>query len=270
MIAVNVLHATRNIGETIGHAKSLLVPGGSIVLSETTSVQEITTLMFGFLEGWWRFNDEDARLPGGPLLSAERWTRALEDGGFAAGECLAHETIDGYIPPQHVVVATIPSLSDTVGPPASALGRKSTSADQTSTELRVAGAFSRRSLVQVGRTSGAADAAIIGSLAQVLEITAPSFDRDTPFTEFGVDSILAVEIVDRVNERLDIALRATDLFNYSTIATLSAHIEATFGQHVAAGSAGDEGVLDVLRRLAAGEIDTDSAGREVAGLAEPV
>jgi len=85
-----------------------------------------------------------------------------------------------------------------------------------------------------------------------------------------VDSILAVEIADRINERLGIALRATDLFNYPTIARLASHIDTTFGTPLQPLPSGDDAALEVLRRLAAGEIDAETAGRQVAGLAETV
>ena len=71
---------------------------------------------------------------------------------------------------------------------------------------------------------------IIASLSDVLNIDDQAFDMDIPYTEFGVDSILAVEISDRINEQLSIQLRTTDLFNYATIRQLVDHILDEFGQ----------------------------------------
>jgi acyl transferase domain-containing protein/acyl carrier protein/SAM-dependent methyltransferase len=230
VVAANVLHATTNIAATLANVASVMAPGAALVLSETTGVQDITTLTFGFLDGWWRFDDEAARLPGGPLLSVELWERALASAGLSLSASIAHESIAGYDPPQHVLVATAAPATPT--PRAAA---------------------------------DAAESAVIATLAAVLEIAAPAFDRDTPYTEFGVDSILAVEIVDRINERLGIALRATDLFNYPTIAKLTAHIEA----HTATATplTGDAAVLDILQRLADGSLDAETAGRRVEELA---
>ncbi|MER7984497.1 beta-ketoacyl synthase N-terminal-like domain-containing protein [Streptomyces noursei] len=80
VIASNVLHATRDIGRTLAHAKSLMRPGGLLALFEITRLHELLTIAFGLLEGWWAFEDE--RLPGSPLLSVPMWRRATERVGF--------------------------------------------------------------------------------------------------------------------------------------------------------------------------------------------
>lgn len=80
VIASNVLHATRDIGRTLTHAKSLMRPGGLLALFEITRLHELLTIAFGLLEGWWAFEDE--RLPGSPLLSVPMWRRATERVGF--------------------------------------------------------------------------------------------------------------------------------------------------------------------------------------------
>jgi acyl carrier protein len=58
------------------------------------------------------------------------------------------------------------------------------------------------------------------------------FDTDASYTEFGVDSILAIEIINRLNEKLAIQLRTTDLFNYPTIRQLVDHIVDEFGHAI--------------------------------------
>jgi acyl carrier protein len=234
VIAVNVLHATRNVRAAVGHVKRLLEPGGRLILCETTRVQEVTTLTFGFLDGWWRFDDEQERLAGGPLLSAGGWEALLEEAGLQAVARLAHDAVNGYEPPQHVIVAANDAAPSDAARPA----------------------------------AGDVEEAITASLALVLEIEEQSFDRDTPYTDFGVDSILAVEIVDRINERLGIALRPTDLFNYPSIGKLAAHIAAAHAPRRPAEPAADVEVLAVLQRLAAGEIDAADADGLVARLVE--
>ncbi|MGI6668749.1 MAG: SDR family NAD(P)-dependent oxidoreductase [Acetivibrionales bacterium] len=71
---------------------------------------------------------------------------------------------------------------------------------------------------------------ITESLSDVLQVENLHFDKTTPFTDFGVDSVLAVEIINRLNEKLSISLRTTDIFNYSTISSFRDHILKDFGE----------------------------------------
>ena len=53
VIASNVLHATRNIDNTIRNVRELLKPGGKFVLLEITKLQAHLNVSFGGLPGWW-------------------------------------------------------------------------------------------------------------------------------------------------------------------------------------------------------------------------
>ncbi len=81
VIAANVLHATRDLRQTLQHAKQVLAPGGFLVLLEGTAPLRFIDLTFGLTDGWWRFEDFDLRADH-PLLSAAQWERLLEDCGF--------------------------------------------------------------------------------------------------------------------------------------------------------------------------------------------
>jgi enoyl-CoA hydratase/carnithine racemase/NAD(P)-dependent dehydrogenase (short-subunit alcohol dehydrogenase family)/acyl carrier protein/SAM-dependent methyltransferase len=82
VIATNVLHATRDLHATLRHTKSLLRPGGALVLNESVEVQEYSTYTFGLLPGWWNAFDAHERLADSPLVSASRWPALLRDEGF--------------------------------------------------------------------------------------------------------------------------------------------------------------------------------------------
>ncbi|WXB19735.1 SDR family NAD(P)-dependent oxidoreductase [Pendulispora albinea] len=82
VLAANVLHATRRIRETLAHATKLLCPGGVLLLNETTGFNVFATLTFGLLEGWWRFEDDELRVPGSPLVALETWETLLRERGF--------------------------------------------------------------------------------------------------------------------------------------------------------------------------------------------
>ena len=82
IIAANVLHATTSLEETLSHVRQLLAPGGILVLLEATTPQRWVDLIFGLLEGWWKFRDFEIR-PDYPLLGASQWQKLLTKSGFS-------------------------------------------------------------------------------------------------------------------------------------------------------------------------------------------
>lgn len=79
--------------------------------------------------------------------------------------------------------------------------------------------------------------AVIGAISAVLEIDRSELDLDLPHSDFGVDSVLAVDIVDRINAALGAELKPTDFFNYSTIRKLSEHIAREYAPRLVAAPA---------------------------------
>ncbi|MDP3560980.1 MAG: beta-ketoacyl synthase N-terminal-like domain-containing protein, partial [Legionellaceae bacterium] len=100
VIAANVLHATCSLSDTLSHVKSLLVPGGYLLLLELTSRSCFVDLTFGLLDGWWRFNDEALRAEH-PLLTLSAWQTLLRDEGFSSRE-LGSSTQQSIILSQYV------------------------------------------------------------------------------------------------------------------------------------------------------------------------
>ncbi|MFN3647966.1 MAG: amino acid adenylation domain-containing protein [Armatimonadota bacterium] len=87
VIASNVLHATRDLAESLRHARQLLAPGGLLLLVESTERRRWVDLVFGLTEGWWRFQDTSLR-PDHPLLSREAWLELLAGSGFSEAAAL--------------------------------------------------------------------------------------------------------------------------------------------------------------------------------------
>ncbi|MEM7552756.1 MAG: SDR family NAD(P)-dependent oxidoreductase [Cyanobacteria bacterium P01_A01_bin.84] len=108
VIAANVLHATTDIKQTLSHVRQLLAPGGMLVLYETTTRTRWLDLIFGLLEGWWRFQDYKLR-PDYPLLNRAKWKEALVDTGFSTVVTLPEiEGIPQILSQQAVIVAKAP------------------------------------------------------------------------------------------------------------------------------------------------------------------
>ncbi|MEM7125068.1 MAG: SDR family NAD(P)-dependent oxidoreductase [Chloroflexota bacterium] len=87
VIAANTLYATKDLAETLTHLRTLLQPGGQLILLEGTSKNRWADLTFGLTDGWWRFEDLRANQPlPYPLLAADQWKSLLMDNGFHAVE----------------------------------------------------------------------------------------------------------------------------------------------------------------------------------------
>jgi malonyl CoA-acyl carrier protein transacylase len=115
VIAANVLHATADLSRTLRHVKALLAPRGLLVLVEGTGPQRWVDLIFGMVEGWWRFADKDLR-PSHPLISQSKWIRLLERVGFEQAAAFPSENEEGLLR-QCVIAARGPR---TEPPPAAA------------------------------------------------------------------------------------------------------------------------------------------------------
>lgn len=83
VIASNVVHATRDLRETLCRLRVVLAEGGWLLLIEATRSQRWIDLSYGLTEGWWRFHDQPLRTRY-PLLSRRQWRELLLEEGFDA------------------------------------------------------------------------------------------------------------------------------------------------------------------------------------------
>jgi microcystin synthetase protein McyG len=109
VIAANVLHATRDLRESLGHVKGLLAPDGLLLLLEVTKPQRYIDLVFGLTEGWWRFADHDLR-PSYALLSSTQWIDLLQSQGFTEATTAAGDAEQGTFSQQALLLARGPGL----------------------------------------------------------------------------------------------------------------------------------------------------------------
>jgi amino acid adenylation domain-containing protein len=89
IIAANVLHATMDLAQAVQHARTLLAPGGLLFLLEATCPQRWADLVFGLIEGWWRFSDTALRSY--PLIGTGAWLQLLDRLGFTGATVAADE-----------------------------------------------------------------------------------------------------------------------------------------------------------------------------------
>jgi NADPH:quinone reductase-like Zn-dependent oxidoreductase/SAM-dependent methyltransferase/acyl carrier protein len=111
VIAANVIHATADLRATLANVRTLLAPGGVLILQEMTQPLRWIDLTFGMTEGWWRFTDRALR-PGYALLNRAEWLELLADAGFEAA--VGVPQVDAGrapedLPYQSVLVAQMPA-----------------------------------------------------------------------------------------------------------------------------------------------------------------
>ena len=220
ILGTNSIHATSVVNTTLKYLSSLLKLGGVMLINELTKIPDYGTLVFGLTDGWWLYQDENTRLPGSPLLSIDTWKQLLTENGF--------NQVYFWGRPDQVLEEGSQNII---------LGFYSQ--DDQKTILKV-------------------ESHLKDILGSVLEIAPQDMDLDTPYNEMGVDSILAVKIIDHMNQRMNVKLEATDLFNYPTINILAKHLLTK----VTSNDLGQEGENQ--------EIEKDSSKEKIKDLLEQI
>ncbi|BAZ50645.1 beta-ketoacyl synthase [Nostoc sp. NIES-4103] len=101
IVAANVLHVTQNIKESLDHVRSLLAPGGLLLIWEVTQPQ----LIYNVTDGLWMKPLQDGeRTQANPFLSQEQWQKALLTHGFVEAEIIPKNNDFGY----HIFLAQAP------------------------------------------------------------------------------------------------------------------------------------------------------------------
>ncbi|MCX7123691.1 MAG: class I SAM-dependent methyltransferase [Gammaproteobacteria bacterium] len=82
ILAGNALHNARDISRSLREVKSLLRPGGVLILNEGVVKSDYSTLVYGLSSAWWACSDSKLRIPGTPLFSTLQWEVLFHDVSF--------------------------------------------------------------------------------------------------------------------------------------------------------------------------------------------
>nr|UYH37518.1 amino acid adenylation domain-containing protein [Myxococcaceae bacterium MCy9487] len=277
VVAVSVLHGTARIEESLRHLRSLLAPGGLLLLIEETRFFPSFDLGMGLQQGFDRFVDEELR-HSHPLLSREGWQRMLAQTGFEDSAVLHQPgTLSDYLG-FDVILARGPlstnrsrwdvlreHLSQRLPPymvPSSFVMLEAL-------PLTANGKVDRRALplpnaTRAGRPEGRTpprnptEEALARIWAEVLGLDQLGVHDD--FYELGGDSLLATQIATRARDHFQVEVPLRTLLELRTVAALAAHLDAASEGHTAAveqlkarvdaGTLGSD-ELDALRELLA-------------------
>jgi SAM-dependent methyltransferase len=85
VVAANVFHATKDLPQTLGNVRSLMKPGGYLLLVDVTNTKQTRLdFIFGALPGWWDSVGEERGLS--PIISQSSWDSLLRDHQFSGIE----------------------------------------------------------------------------------------------------------------------------------------------------------------------------------------
>ncbi|WP_088833756.1 SDR family NAD(P)-dependent oxidoreductase [Paenibacillus tyrfis] len=222
VIATNVLHATKNIRQTIRNAKAVLRPNGLLLLNEISQNALFTHLTFGLLEGWWLYEDAELRIPGNPGLFPEVWGKVLASEGFSG---VFHPAEQAHEFGQQVVVA----MSDGVvrqkqaakkSKPVAKQATKPQAAKPQAVSIKPApvqatvAALSPESLREKSVTY------LKELVSDTLKIPVHKIDETEALEEYGIDSILVVQLTNALREVFG-EISSTLFFEYQTLGELA-------------------------------------------------
>ena len=115
IFAGNVIHATKNLHTSLGHLRSLLRPGGQLVMQEGIRQDFLWyPLVFGQLPGWW-LGDEPIR-KWCPYIPASEWNTLLTESGFLGVSIEYPSSSDQDLTWQSILVATACPSQDQARP----------------------------------------------------------------------------------------------------------------------------------------------------------
>jgi SAM-dependent methyltransferase len=220
IVSANAVHACTDLAATLREIRSLLAPGGMLVLVESTTPFAWFDFTTCLIEGW-RKHADDLRNDG-PLLRPELWGRALIEADFAEFGAWPETGSPGDTLGQHVMIAQVEG---------------ELSARAMAIDLAVVSVPALEAAAEVSRLDILAMPAaerthamrnfVRGEVMTVLR----SDPNDPPqrhvrFADLGMDSLMALQLRNRLSRGLSMAkpLAPSVMFDHPTIDALSSYL----------------------------------------------
>ncbi|MCJ1383523.1 hypothetical protein MMC17_006637 [Xylographa soralifera] len=106
VIACEVLHATKSMAHTMANVRSLMRPGATLLLVETTQDQIDLQFVFGLLPGWWL--SEEPQRKSSPSLSVPFWDEILKGAGFSGVDIDVRDCESDEMYSLSAIMSTVP------------------------------------------------------------------------------------------------------------------------------------------------------------------
>jgi SAM-dependent methyltransferase len=189
VLAANVVHATRDVRQSLTHMRRLLAPAGLLVLVEGTRPTRFLDLIFGLTDGWWKFSDTTLR-PDYPLLAPSRWVELLREQKFTDAVVLPAQADDADLD-QALILALAPA-----GHNGKVNGRN--------------GHAGKPKALPPEERRAQLTAYLRAELEKVAGLALTEEDMERPLQALGLDSLMAIQLRNRVEANLGIALSIMD------------------------------------------------------------
>lgn len=276
LVATNVLHATSNIRNTLRNAKAVMRNGGWILINEMSRGGGLVMhLTFGLLKGWWLYEDEELRIAGSPALLPEMWEQVLQSEGFdsvffPAEEAHEHGTqvivaeSDGVIyqarerASANAAAQTLesPVEQSFTGEPeiGEATLAKPPLSELTLSTSKTTSTQNNNKVVTDSMLEDHVRDLVRESICESLNMDEDDIKDSRSFSDYGIDSIVGVNVVNLINSRCDLLLQTTVLFDYTNVNLLTAHILNEHGDDIRKlldDSKGEDSSIDAVAEVIA-------------------
>ncbi|MCX5206817.1 amino acid adenylation domain-containing protein [Streptomyces sp. NBC_00237] len=246
VVAASVLHDMRQIRRTLHSLRSVLAPGGVLLMVEQTTFHPWFDLVMGLQQGFDSFEDTDLRT-GHCLLDRDQWRRELTAAGFTDAAVLTTTggpSSVGF----DVIVAQGPQARRRFAPDelrtfaAAHLARHMVPAQLLALDelpLSGTGKVDRAALAKAGARGATRgrparpprtdrQLKLVGIWQEVLGLS--SVDLADDFLEMGGDSLLAARLAASLQSAFDVAVPVGTLLQYTTVEALDGHLETLLGR----------------------------------------
>ncbi len=216
ILGANVIHATKELNVSLQNIQQLLTSGGMLVLLEGTERRRWIDLIFGLLEGWWRFSDRHLR-PDYPLLQPEQWVELLKQNGFKESVTLGsnHENLF----PQAVIVA---QASEQIIESSSTSENKKVVQKSVVKRQRKNSSVSKAQIINAipEERQALLETYLLQELTNILQVPANSLNSQHSLASL-LDSLMGFELKHLIETNLGIVLPISKFFEVGSIAQLA-------------------------------------------------
>ena len=206
----NCIHAVSDLRNSTQEIKKLLTQDGMLVINEISRLQDFWTFVAGLIDGWWLYKDPELRIPHSPLLSYRGWADLFREQGFT--DFLGADPAREKTYEQAVLLC----FSDGV--------------------VDVEEIEDRAEPTAAGTRTALGNDALMNQLhklfADTLQMSQADFDVKGDFSEYGIDSMVSLEVIDRL-ESLFGELPKTLMFEYMNLESLAGYFRENHAQRVA-------------------------------------
>ncbi|MEP7052421.1 MAG: beta-ketoacyl synthase N-terminal-like domain-containing protein [Pseudomonadota bacterium] len=225
IVSANCVHAATDLRAALARIRTLLAPGGLLVLVESTEHLDYFDMTTGLIEGWQHFVDD---LRGDdPLLPPDTWISALLAAGMTEAKAWPERGSAAEVLGQHVLLARNPGRAGTQPRLAMPMATGVAAPRAPALETAHSGAIRRRLAAELPAEHLAILCDVVrAEVMRILRLdpSAPPARHDR-LMDLGMDSLMAVQLRNALDRALELekgrGLPATLMFDYPTIEAIA-------------------------------------------------